>query len=460
MKQVYFIVFFIISAWCLQAQSIDSVINGGFERWNSFAFQDLDYSWVTTNYNHASTYGNVTVSRVNGQSGSAAHFATYLSGNDTVSGFAEYIAAASQVPGELTGYYRCHLAGNDTVWITVAFAKNGNLVGLNVLPIKVSASSFTPFTLNISSHAGTPDTIAIILSMTNLFDSVGVSKSAPGSWLEVDQLAFSGDSTNLKVDDGDFETWLSDTISNPTEWGIAPIAIGNATSGISRSKDHYAGSYSIEIQSVPGSYGPQLTNGKFVTIGNATYTEGGQPFSQEIDTLAGYYKYFPSGNDSAAMQFIFQEQNIQIGYSEHSLKAASSCTYFQVPIHLNRTPDTMQLDISAKSVFSTGQSTLYLDSLYFKSKKNSWIANINCNFNIDVFPNPAQNQLNIRFSGKTPSEFDLKIYNLEGRLIIDKEFNTGSSMVTLPIDQLNAGLYFYEITANGSVVRNKFVKAN
>ena len=33
-----------------------------------------------------------------------------------------------------------------------------------------------------------------------------------------------------------------------------------------------------------------------------------------------------------------------------------------------------------------------------------------------------------------------------------------ASMVTVLIAQLSAGLYFYEVTANGSVARNKFVK--
>ena len=130
-------------------------------------------------------------------------------------------------------------------------------------------------------------------------------------------------------------------------------------------------------------------------------------------------------------------------------------------INSTSTPDTMRIDIYS-SINGTGGGTLYLDDLQLKSQPHTAGISFNSkpDFGISAFPNPAQNQLNIHFSSNVPPEFGLKIYNSEGRLMIDNEFNSGSSTVTVPINQLSEGLYFYEIATNGSSVRNKFVKSN
>ncbi len=107
-------------------------------------------------------------------------------------------------------------------------------------------------------------------------------------------------------------------------------------------------------------------------------------------------------------------------------------------------------------------SILYLDDLQLKSQPHTagLFDIIPKSIRITAFPDPAQNQLNIRFKDYVPSEFDLKIYNSQGRLLIDNQFNSGSSTISVPIGQLNAGLYFYEVTTDGSIIRNKFVKGN
>jgi len=66
-----------------------------------------------------------------------------------------------------------------------------------------------------------------------------------------------------------------------------------------------------------------------------------------------------------------------------------------------------------------------------------------------IYPNPAQDILNIET--QQPIE-TLKIYNLQGQLI--KEDSTHS----INVSQLNAGLYFVQLTLEGKTVTKKFLK--
>jgi len=88
------------------------------------------------------------------------------------------------------------------------------------------------------------------------------------------------------------------------------------------------------------------------------------------------------------------------------------------------------------------------------------MSSLKSDIGIIAYPNPAQNQLNFHFSGTIPSEFGIRVYSAEGKLMMDNNYQSGSSTVSLPVSQLSAGLYFYEISANGSLLRDKFVKNN
>ncbi len=205
---------------------------------------------------------------------------------------------------------------------------------------------------------------------------------------------------------------------------------------------------------------PQLTTGIFDQYSNIS---GGQPYQRTTDTLTGYYKYIPSGIDTGGLLVNLQSQGNILYQTGSNLPPTSTWTPFLIPINSPSRPDTMRIDLySSTNYLNTGGSTLFLDALQLKSQPHTAGISINSkpDFGISAFPNPAQNQLNIHFGSNVPSEFGMKIYNSEGRLMLDNEFNSGTSTITVPINQLSDGLYFYEISTNGTVVRNKFVKNN
>jgi len=467
MKQFLFVLsvsVIVLSAGVSKAQTLKTIQNGDFEAWDSTSFEDLIPPWQTTNAQDYGIYNQATVTKVTGQSGSAVHVQTYLIGQDTVSGSMILTIPATQKPTTLTGYYRSNIAGHDTAFIYVGFEQAGNTLTVQSFQVISSVKSFTPFTINIPAFSGTPDTMAIVVSMTNLFDSLAISISTPGSWIEVDQLAFSGNGTNLQIPDGNFDSWTTNTLYNPVGWEAVPAFYGNNNNGVSKSTNHYSGKYSVKMVAQPFSFLPQLTNGKFLSNQYGSSVVGGTPFNLSADTLTGYYEYMPSGLDTGVIAILCENSGNLIGGNFYSFLAAPTWTYFEVPLSLTTAPDTMMVNISATNNFNgtAGPSTLYLDDLQLKSQPHTaGISNsLKNNFGVSAFPDPAKDQLNIRFEGNVPGEFGLKIFNSEGRLMIDNQFNSGISSITIPIDQLSAGLYFYEINANGSSVRNKFVKSN
>ncbi|MBK9175439.1 MAG: T9SS type A sorting domain-containing protein [Flavobacteriales bacterium] len=78
-----------------------------------------------------------------------------------------------------------------------------------------------------------------------------------------------------------------------------------------------------------------------------------------------------------------------------------------------------------------------------------------------VFPNPATNELNITFETMTEGKVNWRVSDAAGRLVLSG--NTGASegtqLLQVPLNQVDAGSYFIEVSqANGSLGRKRFVK--
>ena len=68
-----------------------------------------------------------------------------------------------------------------------------------------------------------------------------------------------------------------------------------------------------------------------------------------------------------------------------------------------------------------------------------------------IFPNPAQDELNISFEGYTIEE--IAIYTLTGQQILKAKPANG----TIDISHLQPGMYFVEVTIENTKVRQKLL---
>lgn len=97
----------------------------------------------------------------------------------------------------------------------------------------------------------------------------------------------------------------------------------------------------------------------------------------------------------------------------------------------------------------------YLDDFYAYTPilSNQTIEN---NFEVDIFPNPIVEDIHI--SGLTDHEdYQITIYNLEGKVCFRSVINSTSNSVKLDRDQLKSGLYICEINTEKTSFQTKLL---
>jgi hypothetical protein len=80
---------------------------------------------------------------------------------------------------------------------------------------------------------------------------------------------------------------------------------------------------------------------------------------------------------------------------------------------------------------------------------------------IELYPNPAENEVYIDFKGLRAGALNIKLYNDLGQIVFDQMYNledTEESRIALDIWKYASGVYFANITHSQGNVVKKFVK--
>jgi len=468
MKRIFYTTLIAILAMGSKVMAQYCPPNGDFESWNSTANYGPDSGWYNSNVQSLAVYDTLTVWSVTGFSGQAVHLQTAIIGIDTLEAWITNSKGDpsrgqggfpySQQPTSLSGYYRYNLPGNDSATIVVMFKKSGSVVSMNKLMIRNSTgslSTFTPFTMPVTLSV-IPDSVIIAAASSNVFGS-GIQS---GSWLEVDQLAFGGTGITQVIPDGNFDTWINSPFMTPSGWAIGADF---AFTGVTQSTDAHTGTYSVQLVTLP-SYGGsdpfspgEITNG---IMHQHNGPSGGSPYTLTSDSLFGYYKYAPSGIDTASIWVNLTHLGTNVGGCSINLPAASSWTLFGLPISAGTAPDTMMIDIqSSKQPFTTSSSgsTLKIDHLWLKSQPLD-LNEIRDNGNLSIYPNPANDILNFKFEIPVNGNIEIKIFDMMGRIIETHSVTGAPYLISLEVGQLPAGIYYYNINQNDNSLRGKFLK--
>ena len=81
--------------------------------------------------------------------------------------------------------------------------------------------------------------------------------------------------------------------------------------------------------------------------------------------------------------------------------------------------------------------------------------NLNPNFAINLFPNPAGAQLNLWIDG-IQKKADIKVYDLMGKLVMQQQ--SGNTLTQLNVSKLSAGFYLVHVNDGNETKSAKFVK--
>jgi hypothetical protein len=74
----------------------------------------------------------------------------------------------------------------------------------------------------------------------------------------------------------------------------------------------------------------------------------------------------------------------------------------------------------------------------------------------EVFPNPAQNELNLNYTSVLSTEAELSVYNVTGQKVLENKINInkGANEMKLNVSNLSAGVYYIQLQANGTLIKN------
>lgn len=104
-------------------------------------------------------------------------------------------------------------------------------------------------------------------------------------------------------------------------------------------------------------------------------------------------------------------------------------------------------------------STTTLDYYIINIAPATNVAQNNFNQNIQVYPQPATNHINISYPASTEKELMFKLSDITGKTILTKklECNPGNNTWNIDVSDIQEGLYIYTITNGQDVFTNKIL---
>jgi hypothetical protein len=472
MKQKITLLFSLL--FCTFQIFAQTIVNGNFENWQTNSFEN-PIGAVTSNnemLRRMALNQPPQVTKINDahQGSFAVKLETVAMGQDTNMGYLVYGKAGnggpqggvpySQKPDSITGWYKSNVAVGDSALVLVVFSLNSTPVYQNLFYFKGNHSNYTRFSFPLNLPIGfSCDTVLIGFTSSDAFTDY-VPK--PGSWIQFDQVAFVGTGITQQVPNADFEQWETFSFEHPQEW----VAGYNDTLAcqIVKTTDKYRGNYAAKLITYyvdSNQVYNTTTNGQ---MGNNGVT-GGRPFTNSIDTLIGYYQYYPHGIDTAMVNVLLKNNGTEIGWFGIQLFATSTYTYFQIPINSMVQPDTMLVYISSSNWPVRPQndgSYLIIDEVQLKSQPvfTSVEAYSNSFKNL-IYPNPTKGLLNVEFKLETQANITIDVFDYTGKKVMENiAFNgtSGKNYYQINTQSLAKGMYTLSIrTEDKNVSFSKFI---
>lgn len=362
-----------------------SIPNGGFENWNTITYDDPLFYQTSNMHGNNGAQGTVNAERTSDSwhGNYAIKLTTKLVGNDTV--FAYFADGDpgknppqgghpyNQIPSGIRFHYKSNIITGDSGLVLVMFKKAGVLIGQYMWAITTTQSSYTLFSKTLSPALPmNPDTVVIGIASSFPF---GGNRGKPGNMIQVDSLNFTGVASQPLAFNGDLENWQTITNSQIVGWKIS----GNNQNANYQTTDKHSGTYALELQTQPPSFGGGNVRAAYATTGYFTNNgpaKGGLPFSNQVDTLVFYYKYLPADpNDSAVISMSFSKNHVNIWGVQKYLGVSGGYQMIQIPINISSAPDTLIINLASSKympvplpVSFTG-SDFKIDNMYLKSQK-------------------------------------------------------------------------------------------
>lgn len=276
---------------------------------------------------------------------------------------------------------------------------------------------------------------------------------------------------------GGFENWVSEFgYETPQDWQTMNVlSLTTPPNPLSAFKsfgiDKYSGFYGLKIQTIhvvnnPAPAGIADTFGVVfkgkITVSPTSFKPGFS-YTGRPEKLQFYSKYHPVGNDLALAFVLLKKWNglstdtIAIGALQ--IPATPMFEFFEVPlIYQSDTlyPDSAEIAFLSSRDILTARvgSTLFVDDVLF----SGWVGvdnYTNNQKNVQLYPNPAKNELNISFP-QILNDAHLIIYDVSGKKL--QAYFLEKNKTKIDVSGLLSGFYVFEFKNNNTTVYREKVQ--
>ncbi len=456
---------FSISLFVVVAMNAQTIPNSGFEFWNASSMDNPMYYPQTSNPQALQLglpqnalkvtdpqQGTLAIKLNTVSDATDTLFGYFINGDpSTGAGGIPY----NQHPITLTGYYKSNVMVGDTAIFVVEFKQAGVVVSLDAFAFTGVHSTYTAFTVTLTIPAlATPDTVIIGAASSNAFNTNGI----PGSMLQLDNLTFTGVSSQPTMMNGSFENWITSNTSKPQNWATAGDIVFQTT-------DVHSGSFAVQMNTI--SYGGPYVSPSYIC--NGTFPpnygpQGGRPYSLMTDTLCGWYKFAPVGVDSATVYISATQNTAVVGGAVLGLPAAATYTFFSIPFSSFSQPDTLLVLFASSygnTLPSNVGSVLKVDDIYLKSSAVGIpVLNWNVFGKVQLYPNPSNVDCWMEFDNNENAPIIMTVTDELGKVVSENIITeSGHHREHIDTSVLEKGVYVVTLSQNGKhTARKLFVE--
>lgn len=433
----------------------------GFENWTNNNVQILDDYQTAVNErgiegamatypstdSYSGTY-SVRLETVQGVNGDTI-FGYFISGDpdNMIPGQQVTLPAVDSI----IGYYKYDIMAGDSALILAMTTFMGTPTGGGNWYISGQQNTWKRFSYPV--NAATADSI-LVGAATG--DPINNFNGKPGSWIQFDDVQLKDGSQVQNILNNSFENWTPVSWEEPNGWlTFSSWALGQPTLPCNKTTDSYAGTYAIELTTILSTNNDTLwgaaTNGDFGQMG----PEGGEPFSGSPVAVECYYKYAPVSGDQAGIQIEFFQNGSSVGsYGTGINTAAGTYTLWNQSVSA-MTPDTVLIMLWAGNNIGSQLKVDNIDIVFSVGVAEGLTVE-----KIVSYPNPATDELNIRFNLENNNNVVINLIDITGKTLTTKNMgniSAGTYRETFNTSNFASGIYFIEFNLGEEKVTERFI---
>lgn len=249
--------------------------------------------------------------------------------------------------------------------------------------------------------------------------------------------------------------------------GIFPpnnITINNYDGGVTWQLDssaYVSPNYSVKIDNyINTNYGssdeivlPELD----LTSGNTSYLTFDWAYARSDPSYSDELVVLLSTDCGSNYTTVFYKSgnNLVTGPTQTTPFIPDSSQWESAQISLNTYGNEQFVLIKIVNI-TDGGNNLYIDNINV-GELTTGVNDGNISEDIQVYPNPVQDVLTIRFTNPTTKQ-QVKIYNSLGKEVLSKRIE-GSKNISVPIRTFPSGIYYVKIFENSNVFIKKIIKS-